>query len=256
MKMRMYKRVKSISTFAVKQKLTFEVSPSATNGLWMMCINLNGNPAATDDTAIVWVPFSSTSAKGYAFYGCDRYDDIWASMRCAGISIKYLTKRKNDITISETSAVLPTNYIAPGNISEEPFYYVWDYDGIEYAYDTPDWTSYEYPLSLTNGVGTKPTKNNWKLYRKSTYYGIKSKIPSANLIDATSTSVSTVQTNIGGQWHGVNHSIVKTSAKQGTHLMVCAPDCEFNGVHTIPIGRMIITVYMVYKDRINYTPPP
>lgn len=202
-------------------------------GKFFMGINFNGSPyqADPDKSIVVYTQNSLLTPKvGLSLPGASNFYTLYGMCRCAAVKIRYVPQHQND---GSSIALWRPGYIH------------YDYDGHEAGM---------YGQSLNNLVthGNFKIKNMerpWKYYKKSKRYRVLTKIPTPEQGDPTVGGQ-----NIAGMWHGVGDAIADTGGLYGSHIQFMLDTVSTTPAYTLndfEFGRVFVTVYMVYKDRLS-----
>lgn len=224
--------------YKVKKVLTF-TAPNGTDQC-RMGINFNGvfNPNNDNKQATaLWYQTESVSASQHTLGDIPDLTTQYDQYRLAGVSLKWFPG-------------MPSGSIAA---QYSPMAVVWDRDGIEGNVLTSDLPTL---MEQVNGVTVKNAYRPWKRYFKAVKYKINTRIPTNN------TPPYSPNENLAGQWMspslpGTNvgnltfsDTTMTFAQNRGTHLLVNVEAPSFSeedapGV----VGTMVITSYLVFKDR-------
>lgn len=217
---------KSSVTLPVNTMSGSTIPPHLYPGRFMFGINFNGSPtnADWDKSIVIYTTDSVLNPKiGLSLPGATSFYGLYGMCRCAGVKIRYVPNHQND-----TSSL----------VLWKPMFITQDYDGHEYDIVTTGQAS-----ALSTGKFKLKNMNRpWKTYSKSLKYKTFTKYPTGEQGDPTVGGQ-----NIKGMWHGVGDAIAKSSGAYGCHIIGWLQDTT-EGFHW---GDLYITLYMVYKDRIN-----
>lgn len=189
--------------------------------------------------------WTRSGTDGVLTYSIGDVPDLTAqydASRIAGVSLKWYPSLPNG---SVTAAYAPMAII-------------WDRDGIEgnvLNMDVPT------AMEQANGVSIKNAYRPWKRYFKAPKYQINTRLTSGNKTTSVvgSTTRYEPNENLAGQWKPCNGhlSLIFTNnnldnpIERATQLQVITevPSYDDSEVTDMPVGTLVITSYLVFKDR-------